>query len=176
MYPANLWPHKNHERLIDALAAQRDRDVSLVLTGRTSRRSRRLMERADRAGVGARVRHLGYLDAPTLAAVYRAARAMVFPSLYEGFGAPPLEAMACGCPVASSMRASLGEVCGDAALELDPESIDSIAGAIERIVSDDELRRRLRAAGLERAAGFRWSDAARRHTGVYARATRLKPS
>jgi glycosyltransferase involved in cell wall biosynthesis len=98
---------------------------------------------------------------------------MVFPSLYEGFGAPPLEAMACGCPVAASLRAALGEVCEGAVLELDPESVESIADALDQIVADEDLRGRLRAAGTERAARFRWSDAARKHTAVYARAAQL---
>ena len=173
IYPANLWPHKNHERLVEALAAQHDPDVALLLTGQTWGRLERLMERARRAGVGGRVRHLGYVEARAVPAVYRAARAMVFPSLYEGFGAPPLEAMACGCPVAASRRGSLGEVCGDAALELDPESTESIAAALERIASDEALRERLRAAGLDRAAQFRWNIAARRHTEIYGRAAAI---
>jgi glycosyltransferase involved in cell wall biosynthesis len=170
VYPANLWPHKNHGRLVDALAAQRERDVELVLTGQPWDRLDQLVHRAERAGVAARVHHLGYMDHRTLSAVYRAAHAMIFPSLYEGFGAPPLEAMACGCPVAASLRGSLREVCEGAVLELDPESVESIADALDRIVADDDLRRRLRAAGTERAGRFRWSDAARRHAAVYARA------
>lgn len=173
IYPANLWPHKNHERLVDALAAQPDRELALILTGQTWGRLERLMDRAREKGVAERVRHLGYVDARAVPAVYRAARAMVFPSLYEGFGAPPLEAMACGCPVAASKRGSLREVCGEAALELDPESIESIATALERIASDDGLRDRLRAAGLERAGQFRWSGAARRHAEIYARAATI---
>jgi glycosyltransferase involved in cell wall biosynthesis len=98
---------------------------------------------------------------------------MIFPSLYEGFGAPPLEAMACGCPVAASLGGSLREVCAGAVLALDPESVDSIADALDRIVVDDELRERLRAAGIERAGRFRWADAARKHTAVYIRAAEL---
>jgi len=173
VYPANLWPHKNHERLVDALAVQRERDVNLVLTGQPWDRLERLMDRAARAGVAARVRHLGHIEPTTLAAVYRAARAMIFPSLYEGFGAPPLEAMASGCPVAASLRGALREVCEGAVLELDPESVESIADALDRIVADDDLRKRLRTAGTERAARFQWSDAAHKHTAVYARAAEL---
>jgi glycosyltransferase involved in cell wall biosynthesis len=173
LYPANLWPHKNHGRLVDALAVQREQDVDLVLTGQPWDRLERLMDRAARLGVGSRVRHLGFVEPPTLAAVYRAACAMVFPSLYEGFGAPPLEAMACGCPVAASLSGSLREVCEGAVLELDPESVESIAHALDRIVVDDDLRQQLRAAGKERATRFRWSDAARRHTRVYAHAAEI---
>jgi glycosyltransferase involved in cell wall biosynthesis len=106
-------------------------------------------------------------------AVYRAADAVIFPSLYEGFGAPPLEAMACGCPVAASLRGALREVCEGAVLELDPESVESIADALDRIVADEDLRGRLRAAGTERATRFRWQAAARKHTAVYTRAVEL---
>ena len=173
VYPANLWPHKNHGRLIEALAAQRERDFTLVLTGQPWNRLEQLMDRAGQVGVAERVRHLGHVEPATLAAIYRAARAMIFPSLYEGFGAPPLEAMACGCPVAASLHGALREVCADAVLELDPESVESMADALDRIVRDDDLRQRLRAAGTERAARFRWSDAARKHTAVYARAAEL---
>jgi glycosyltransferase involved in cell wall biosynthesis len=170
LYPANLWPHKNHDRLVDALAASSDPELRLVLTGQTWGRLPPLLERARLKRVSHRVHHLGYVDADALPALYRAARAVVFPSLYEGFGSPPLEAMACGCAVAASKRGSLGEVCGEAALELDPGSVDSIATAVDRIVADDELRRRLRAAGLERATHFSWREAARRHTDIYVRA------
>ncbi len=173
VYPANLWPHKNHNRLVDALALQRERDVTLVLTAQPWDRLEQLMDRARRLGVAPRVRHLGYMEQTTLAAIYRAACAMIFPSLYEGFGAPPLEAMASGCPVAASLRGALREVCEGAVLELDPESVESIADALDRIVADDALQQRLRTAGTERAARFRWSDAAHKHTAVYARAAQL---
>ena len=169
VYPANLWPHKNHARLVDAFAAVGERDLELVLTGQTYGRMKPLLEGASRAGVGERVRHLGYLDPELVPAVYREARGMVFPSLYEGFGWPPLEAMACGCPVASSTRGSLGEVCGDAALPIEPESVESIAHAIEAICFDDELRARLRTAGLARVQHFSWEAAATRHRAIYER-------
>jgi glycosyltransferase involved in cell wall biosynthesis len=175
-YPANLWPHKNHSRLLDALAQVPDDELELLLTGQPYGRLRPLLEQARRRGLAERVRHLGYLDAAALPALYRAARAVVFPSLYEGFGAPPLEAMACGCPVASSTRASLGEVCGDAALPMDPESTEAIAAAIERVTGDEALRRRLVAAGLERARGFSWEAAAARHTAIYARVAATSPT
>jgi glycosyltransferase involved in cell wall biosynthesis len=174
-YPANLWPHKNHERLLDGLALVPDHDLELLLTGQPYDRLHPLLEHARRRGLAGRVRHLGYLDAAALPALYRAARAVVFPSLYEGFGAPPLEAMACGCPVASSTRASLGEICGDAVLPMDAESTQSIAAAIERVTCDEALRRRLVAAGFERAQRFSWEAAAARHTAIYERVAATSP-
>jgi glycosyltransferase involved in cell wall biosynthesis len=96
----------------------------------------------------------------------------VFPSLYEGFGSPPLEAMACGCPVASATSASLAEVVTGASLELDPASPESIGAAIDRVCGDEPLRDRLRAAGRERAREFTWMRAAAAHVEAYRRAAR----
>jgi glycosyltransferase involved in cell wall biosynthesis len=170
VYPANLWPHKNHERLVGALAAVEDGELQLLLTGQDYGRYPALEERARRLGVGDRIRHLGYLEPEDVPALYRGATAMAFPSLYEGFGAPPLEAMACGCPVACSTRGSLAEIAGDGALTFDPESVEGIAAAIDRIVSDEGLRDSLHARGLARAATFTWESAARRHVELYERA------
>ena len=167
VYPANLWPHKNHDLLVDALAQVEDRDLHLVLTGQHYGRGDTLRERARRMGVEGRVHHLGFLAADDVPALYRGASAMIFPSLYEGFGSPPLEAMACGCPVASSTRGSLAEVIGGAALTFDPESVEEIAASIARLAEDQELRSRLREAGLARASGFTWEAAARRHCELY---------
>ena len=158
LYPANVWPHKNHERLLAAFGRLR--------TGGSSSSSQ-----AARTGDCRRcrpnVRHLGYVEPDLMPALYRRATAVVFPSLYEGFGGPPLEAMACGCPVASSTRGSLAEVVGDACLQLDPESTDSILAAIERVTSDEGLRSELTRKGLERAARFSWTRAAEQYTEIY---------
>jgi glycosyltransferase involved in cell wall biosynthesis len=164
VYPANLWPHKNHGRLVEALAATGDTKLELVLTGQDYGRLDGLMQRARSAGVSDRVRHLGYVPHATLPALYRRAVAMVFPSLYEGFGSPPLEAMACGCVVAASSGGSLGEICDRAALSFDPESVHDIARAIDRVVGDAALRATLREAGLQRAAQFDWAHSASRYT------------
>ena len=161
VYPANLWPHKNHRLLVEAFGAVEDETLHLVLTGQTY---------GGPPPAGPRVHHLGHLPGELVPALYRRATAMVFPSLYEGFGAPPLEAMACGLPAAVSSRGSLPEVCGDAALSFDPESAEEMAAAIDKIAGDDALRATLRAAGLERAARFRWSTAAERHRAIYERA------
>jgi glycosyltransferase involved in cell wall biosynthesis len=170
VYPANLWPHKNHARLVAALARTSDRSLELVLTGQPYGRLDALMDEARRAGVSERVHHLGFVRSDALPALYRRARALVFPSLYEGFGAPPLEAMACGCPVASSPRASLGELLADAALTFDPEDPAAIAAAIDRVTGDKTLRERLRSAGLERAGRYTWEAAAAGHVAAYQRA------
>ena len=172
VYPGNLWAHKNHDRLVQALGRCTDREVALVLSGQRYGKAEELMATAMRAGVADRVHHLGFLEPEEVPALLRGARAMVFPSLYEGFGSPPLEAMACGCPVASSRRASLNEVLGDAALELDPDDVDSIADAINLVISDEGLRSRLRTSGLRRAAQFTWSAAAARHSSIYENAWR----
>jgi glycosyltransferase involved in cell wall biosynthesis len=167
LYPANLWPHKNHEALLRALARCGRPDLTLVLTGQPFRRLGELERLAGELGVGERVRHLGYVPSAVVPALYRAATALAFPSLYEGFGGPPLEAMACGCPVASSRAASLEEVCGDAALYFDPSDVDELAAALHHVVGNTELRDELRRAGLERAAGFTWDKAASAHLDVY---------
>lgn len=169
LYPANLWPHKNHERLIEAFARVSEPELDLVLVGQTYGRLQLLAKTARRVGTADRLRHLGYVDRDAVPVLYRAARAVVFPSLYEGFGGPPLEAMACGCPVAASTRAALGEVCGGACLAFEPELVESTAAAIGRVVLDESLRSELREAGLERARSFSWEDAARRHADVYQR-------
>jgi glycosyltransferase involved in cell wall biosynthesis len=105
------------------------------------------------------VRLLGYVDDGPLPALYSGAQAFVFPSLYEGFGIPVVEAMACGTPVVSSTTTSLAEVCGDAALLVDPQQTEAIAAAMLRLVDDDTLRQSLRARGLERARCFTWERA-----------------
>jgi glycosyltransferase involved in cell wall biosynthesis len=100
-----------------------------------------------------------------LVGLYRRAAALVFPSLYEGFGQPPLEAMACGCPVASSNAAALPEVCGDAARLFDPTSVEDMVAAVEGVLDDPDF---WRSRGLERAAAFTWEATARGHDAVYA--------
>jgi glycosyltransferase involved in cell wall biosynthesis len=106
----------------------------------------------------------------------RGAIAMVFPSLFEGFGLPPLEAMACGTPVASSDRGALGEVTADAALGFDPEDVGAIAAAITRVTSDAPLREELRERGLRRAAAFTWRACADAHVAAYRAARDDRPA
>ncbi len=153
LYPANRWPHKNHARLFEAFAlVRRERpELRLVLTG-AGHEGKPVPD-----GVDAR----GLVPPGELVELYRSAAALVYPSLYEGFGIPALEAMACGCPVAVSRVASLPEVCGDDAVYFDPASAEDIARGIADVLD------RPPAGGLERAARFTWDDCARRHDAVY---------
>lgn len=110
---------------------------------------------------------LGNLDEDELIPLYNAADALVLPSLYEGFGLPPLEAMACGVPVVCSNRASLPEVVGDAAILVEPMDVRAIADAMERVCTDSALRKKMIAAGLERAKGFPWRNTAEGTLAIY---------
>jgi glycosyltransferase involved in cell wall biosynthesis len=113
---------------------------------------------------------LGPVSEERLRMLYRAASALVYPSLYEGFGLPPLEAMASGTPVIASRAASIPEVVGDAGLLLDPTDVGAWTDAIVRVVNDEHLRDRLRAAGVRRASAFTWERTARMTLDVYRRA------
>jgi glycosyltransferase involved in cell wall biosynthesis len=114
------------------------------------------------------VRFLGFVPDETLAALYRLAAVFVFPSLYEGFGLPPLEAMASGTPVVTSNVSSLPEVVGDAALLVDPYEPEAIAGAVRMVLTDDALREDLRRQGLARAREFSWARSVARVRQIYA--------
>jgi glycosyltransferase involved in cell wall biosynthesis len=155
LYPARRWPHKNHERLFEAFALLRAErpDLRLVLTGG-----------GDYGALPASVEARGSVSGDELVSLYRHASALVFPSLYEGFGQPPLEAMACGCPVACSNAASLPEVCGDAASLFDPRDPAAIAAATA-VVLDDPAPWVSR--GLARAAEFTWRRAAAAYEQAY---------
>lgn len=160
LYPANPWPHKNHVRLFRALAIVRETTgdgIPLVCTGRLVGESRGAAEMAREAGLGkGDVTDLGFVAEADLAALYRAARLLVFPSLFEGFGIPVLEAMASGCPVACSDRTSLPEVGGDAVRYFDPGSEASMAAAVLELWQDAARRADLSRRGLARAEAFRW--------------------
>ncbi len=156
LYPARPWPHKNHARLLEAFARLRARhgELRLVLTGAGTEAL------AGPAGVEAH----GSVPLPELASLYRRASCLVFPSRYEGFGSPPLEAMACGTPVAAARAGSIPEVCGEAAVLFDPDDVEAIAGGVETALGNAAA---LRAHGLERAAQFTWDAAAVAHEDAY---------
>jgi glycosyltransferase involved in cell wall biosynthesis len=157
LYPARGWPHKNHAALFEAFSLLRadDPTLRLVLTGGGLEGLGALP-----AGVEAR----GLVARGELRELYRTAAALVFPSLYEGFGLPPLEAMASGCPVAASRAGSLPEICADAAVLFDAHQPASIAAGVqEAIARGDDLRER----GLARARSFTWAACAAAHERAY---------
>ncbi len=157
----SLEPRKNLSRLLRAWALLQARyrgEVQLVVAGGSANPS--VFARTESGPRTDNVFFAGYVPDEILPALYSGALAMVYPSLYEGFGLPPLEAMACGCPVITSRTTSLPEVTGEAALLVDPLDPESIADAIRQAIEDDELRGRLSAAGLERAKQFSWDRCA----------------
>ncbi len=163
--------HKNLDRLLEAFALiPRERRPVLVLTGGLTEFGHELRDRARQLGLDDDVRFTGWIAQDGLDGFYRLAACLVFPSLYEGFGLPVVEAMARGLPVACSGRGALAEVAGDAALLFDPERPAEIARAIETILGDEREAERLRALGLERARRFTWSAAARATLASYERA------
>jgi glycosyltransferase involved in cell wall biosynthesis len=155
-------PYKNMDGLLEAFARARLPRMQLAIAGSLGGARERLLGRARALGIEARVRLLGYVPDAELAALYSGALAFAFPSFYEGFGIPPLEAMACGCPVIAADAASIPEVCGGAAVYADPYDADAFAAAITRVVGDDALRTALRQRGLERARRFSYAAAAER--------------
>jgi glycosyltransferase involved in cell wall biosynthesis len=155
LYVGNFKPHKNVDMLVRAYASLPAdlRDLyQLVLAGRTDQWVARLKELAAQLGVEERVRFTGAVAEEHMAALLSAATLFVFPSLYEGFGLPPLEAMACGTPVVASNLTSVPEVVGDAGILVDPRSVEALGQAMERGLTDEDERQRLRQAGLARAA------------------------
>lgn len=140
----------------------------LVLAGDFRRRID-LHEQVKRAGLEKQIVFTGVVSDDRLVELYQQAALFVFPSLYEGFGLPVLEAMACGCPVISSNASSLPEVAGDAALLVDPTDVEGLTRQMERVLTDGELQKDLRARGLDRAAQFSWDRTARETIAVYRR-------
>ena len=170
LYVGNIKPHKNVERLIDAFGRARSAcpdDLKLVIIGDELSRYPALRQAVHRHKLDKQVRFLGFQPQETLAAFYRLARAFVFPSLYEGFGLPPLEAMACGTPVVTSNVSSLPEVAGGAALLVDPHDTDAIAEGIKRAVNDEDVRADLIARGLARARQFSWAQSVAKIHKIY---------
>jgi glycosyltransferase involved in cell wall biosynthesis len=158
LYPARAWPHKNHGRLFEAmrLLGQTHPHLRLVLTGGG-------LDALDNVPENVEVR--GQVPLAELRELYRQASCTVFPSLYEGFGLPPLEAMASGCPVASSTAGSLPEVVGDAAVLFDPYSPAAIAKAVAEAI---DRSAELQSLGLERVKKFTWDACAKAHEDAYA--------
>jgi len=164
-----VQPRKNYGRLIEALAQLRGRhlDVHLVIAGGRGWLEDPIYRTIEAVHMQEYVHFIGFADDADLPALYSAAVCFAFPSLYEGFGFPVLEAMACGTPVLTSTLSSLPEVAGDAALMVDPYSTEAIASALERLIVDSDLREQLVRRGFEQAQRFTWSASAETLRRIY---------
>jgi alpha-1,3-rhamnosyl/mannosyltransferase len=167
LYLGSNKPHKNLVRLVEAWARLQPQPFALLIAGAWDPRYPQARQQAEALALGQAIQFLGPVADRDLPALYSGAIFFVFPSEYEGFGLPVLEAMACGTPVACSNTASLPEVAGDAALMFDPTQVDDIARALASALSDAELRTDLRERGLRRAAHFTWERTAWETLKVY---------
>jgi glycosyltransferase involved in cell wall biosynthesis len=168
LYVGTLEPRKNLTTLLEAYAQiARQHDAPLIVGGGRGWKYGPVFERLEALGLRERVQFVGYLPEEELPLWYAAATLFVFPSIYEGFGMPPLEAMACGTPVVTSNTTSLPEVVGEAGLMVPPTDADALAAAMLRLLQDATLREELRARGLRRAAQFAWQQTAARTLAVY---------
>jgi glycosyltransferase involved in cell wall biosynthesis len=178
LYVGTLEPRKNLERLLAAWAPlyQAGECPPLVMVGKRGWLSEGFFAALEASPARKGVLLTGYVPDSDLPALYSAAMAFVWPSVYEGFGLPPLEAMACGSPVVSSRASSMPEVVGDAALLFDPQNIDALRECLRTVVRDEALRRDLSARGLVRAAAFSWQRNAQETLQVYSRYATLPGS
>ena len=166
----NLEPRKNLARLVEAFAGLvRDHgfDGRLVLVGKPATDTAAITGAVKRWGLQSRVVFTGYVTQSTLRLLYNRASVFVYPSLYEGFGLPPVEAMACNCPVVASNASALPEILGDAALLVDPHSTSELVRAMAAVIDDPEMARNLRAKGRRQAALYTWDETANRTRAVY---------
>jgi glycosyltransferase involved in cell wall biosynthesis len=170
IYPAATYPHKNHLLLLEAIARllKTHPETTLVLTGAKAwtewslakEMNERIAREIDKLGIGDRVRSLGYIPSADLEALYREATALTFPSHFEGFGAPALEAMARGCPVIAADVTALPEVVDEYGLLVSPDNAEEWSNAMAQLLDEEELRSTLSKKGLERAAEFSWDRSA----------------
>jgi glycosyltransferase involved in cell wall biosynthesis len=169
-YPAQTWKHKNHIRLLEALAAVRDDhgvSIPVICSGRRNDHYPAIASASSRLRLDDSVRFVGYVESDELQALYRGSRALIFPSLFEGWGLPVVEAFASGLPVSCSRATSLPELVADAALTFDAMDPRGIAQAIWRIWTDDALRRELADRGKRRVRGLDWGRTARMYRAHY---------
>ncbi|MBD3277822.1 MAG: glycosyltransferase [Candidatus Aegiribacteria sp.] len=170
LFLGTLEPRKNLPRLLEAFAGICDKiPHKLVLSGPVGWKSSELEAKLHDPRIADRVQLTGFVDAEDIPPLLSLAEIFVYPSLYEGFGLPVLEAMACGTPVITSTTSSLPEVAGDAALLVDPESSSAISGALVRLARDEDLRDELKELGLQRSRKFSWTRAAGETLDVYRR-------
>jgi glycosyltransferase involved in cell wall biosynthesis len=174
-FPANHWVHKNHDLLLRAAAwlkKEKQVQVNLVFTGFEKDDSYPLSTKVREYDLSDQVFQLGYVTVEEVAYLYANAQLLVFPSLFEGFGFPLVEAMAAGCPVLAARSTSLPEIGGDAASYFDPSSHKDLGRAINRLLNDEELRKQMVIKGKERAKDFTASSAARKHLDAFEEASR----
>jgi glycosyltransferase involved in cell wall biosynthesis len=169
LYVGTIEPRKNLSTLLEAYRLLREEGLEhrLIIVGRKGWLYRDFFQRLRRLGLEGEVIFPGFVSDEDLPALYSAADLFVFPSLYEGFGLPPLEAMACGTPVIASNSSSLPEVIGDAGIMVDPLDVGGLLRAIELVLRDERMRRGMRARGLKQAAKFSWERAAAMTMEVY---------
>jgi glycosyltransferase involved in cell wall biosynthesis len=184
LYTGRISPHKNVVRLIEAFSALKAElakegkltDLKLIIIGDEVSTQPNIRRTVIKSGVQNDVRFLGFVPIEVLRIFYDAAKVFVFPSLYEGFGLPPLEAMAHGTPVVTSNTSSLPEVVGNAAVLVNPENIFEMVRALHRVLTDQPLRERLKQRGYEQAQRYSWENSVRRLRQVYAETSRLRPN
>jgi glycosyltransferase involved in cell wall biosynthesis len=172
LYPAQTWPHKNHARLLEALSLLSSREgveIQLVCPGRRNSHYRRIRERLHELGLEGSVSFPGFVSPLELRGLYRLARGLVFPSLFEGWGLPVCEAFEAGLPLACSTATGLPDLVGDAGVLFDPEDPAAIADSVLRIWSDDRLRAKLVERGRERSRLFSFERSARLFRAHYRR-------
>jgi glycosyltransferase involved in cell wall biosynthesis len=178
LYVGTIEPRKNLERLIEAFGIAKGRlgktVVGLVLAGGKGWLNNPIYSRVRKLNLQDDVTFTGYVPEEDLPILYNMALAFVYPSLYEGFGLPPLEAMACGVPVITSKASSLPEVVSDAGILIDPSNVDELSDAIFRVVSSKELRESLSDKGIKQASLFTWEKCARETLAVYKECFQLR--
>lgn len=183
LYAGRIQPHKNVPRLIEAFGVVRNEladhpkyhNLRLIIIGDQLNEDATVRHAVLRSRVNPYVRFLGFVPADTLRVFYDQAEVFLFPSLYEGFGLPPLEAMAHGTPVVTSSVSSMPEVVGDAAVQVNPKNVFEIAKGLRRALTDEPLRSKLSQLGPARAAQFSWDTTARQVLGVYQAVARRTP-
>jgi glycosyltransferase involved in cell wall biosynthesis len=177
LYVGTIEPRKNLVRLIQAyhhLCQRQEHAHALVFVGSPGWKCDEVFATVERLSLNGKVRFLGYVPQADLVALYNLAEAMAFPSLYEGFGLPILEAMACGTPVIASPNGSLQEVAGSAAEFVDPKNVESIADGLQHVLSNPARQEELRAKGFAQAARFSWETTARQTLALYKQAVQRR--
>jgi glycosyltransferase involved in cell wall biosynthesis len=163
-----IEPRKNLKKVLQAFALIKDKiDHQFILVGSYGWKSNDLEEYISKLNITDRVKFLGFVPKNDLPGLYGTADAFVYASLYEGFGLPPLEAMACGCPVISSNCTSIPEVVGDAGLLVDPDSVEQISDAMLKVCDSKSLQNDLKKKGIDRSKKFTWENCAKRTIDVY---------